>query len=207
FNIGMFPIIMTSSALIFFPPAWPRRVLARIGPLARFATTPPGTEDVPVRPRRAVVVVIAAYVALQIALPLRHVVYPGPVLWNEDGMRFAWHVLVREKHGSVTFVAAWPDGKRLEVPVHSYLTPRQEREMGGQPDLILQLGKAIGRDLEQRGYRGFQIHAITRVSLNGRPAVPMIDEAVDLRAIDDLGPRTWVLPAPTMPPPQLQPLR
>ena len=38
FNIGMFPIIMTSSALIFFSPAWPRHVLARLGPLARFAT-------------------------------------------------------------------------------------------------------------------------------------------------------------------------
>ena len=202
FNIGMFPIIMTSSALIFFSPSWPRRAFRRI--LPPFAEP---TDGVPVPPRRGVVLAITIHVALQLALPLRHHLYPGPVLWNEDGMRFAWHVLVREKHGSVTFVATWPDGKRLEVPVHGYLTPRQEREMGGQPDLILQLGKAIGGDLERRGYRGFAIHAITRVSLNGRPPVPMIDPAVDLRGLRDLGPRSWVLPAAADPPPQLRPLR
>jgi len=206
FNIGMFPIIMTSSALIFFAPTWPRHLLARIRPLARFATAQP---DNPVSrpPRRAIAVVIAIHVALQLALPLRHLAYPGSVLWNEDGMRFAWHVLVREKHGSVTFVAVFVSGKRLEVPVHNYLTPRQEREMGGQPDLILQLAKAIGRDLHARGYRDLELHAITRVSLNGRPAVPMIDPAIDLLTVDDVGPRTWVLPEPTTPPPQLRPLR
>ena len=51
--------------------------------------------------------------------------YPGDVPWNEDGMRFAWHVLIREKHGKVTFVAVFADGKRLEVPSHHYLTARQ----------------------------------------------------------------------------------
>jgi vitamin K-dependent gamma-carboxylase len=206
FNIGMFPIIMTSSALIFFSPSWPRAVLARFGkPVAVIEARTIGVQVV--RPRRAVVFVIGVYVALQIALPLRHLVYPGSVLWNEDGMRFAWHVLVREKHGSITFVAAFGDGKRLEVPIHNYLTPRQEREMGGQPDLILQLGRRIAHDLERRGYRDFRLHAITAVSLNGRSPMPLIDPDVDLRQVLDLGPRTWVLPAPTTEPPRLKPLR
>jgi hypothetical protein len=207
FNIGMFPIIMTSSALIFFSPSWPRAVLARIGPLARHAKPPVIEAGRVPRPRRAVVIVIGVYVVLQVALPLRHLVYPGSVLWNEDGMRFAWHVLVREKHGSITFVAAFPNGKRLEVPIHNYLTPRQEREMGGQPDLILQLGREIADDLERRGYREFQLHAITQVSLNGRAPVPLIDPEVDLRRVIDLGNRTWVTPAPSTEPPRLRPLQ
>lgn len=191
-NIGMFPFIMTTSALILFSPSWPRRVLRRPVPAIEDKPFPP--------PRRWVSYAIALHVAIQIALPLRHVVYPGDVLWNEDGMRFAWHVVVREKQGSVTFVARFANGKRLEVPPTKYVTPRQEREMAGQPDLILQLARHIADDLEARGYRDFAIHVETKISLNGRVGHPMIDPEVDLRTISDFGPRDWVLPAPTEPP-------
>ncbi len=235
FNIGMFPLIMTSSALIFFAPGWPRRVVEWLGkrPETRPGTRPetrpetrpgtrPGTrlgtrqgaavvgeaEPREARaPSRFVIGVIALHVTVQLAVPLRHHVYPGSVLWNEDGMRFAWHVLIREKQGTVMFVAVFADGKRLEVPPRNYLTARQEREMGGQPDLILQLARAIGRDLAERGYRDFQIRAITAVSLNGRAPEPLIDPTVDLLQISDVGERTWVLPSPARPPPTVTPLR
>lgn len=204
FNIGMFPIIMTTSALIFFSPSWPRSLASRLG---RPVPSPaPATAEA--RPVSTfVVAAIGLHVLLQVALPLRHHLYPGPVLWNEDGMRFAWHVLIREKHGSVTFVAAFADGRRLEIPPRNYLTARQEREMAGQPDMILQLAHQIGRDLRARGLRGVRVHAITTVSLNGRKAVPMIDPTVDLLEITDWGPRTWVLPAPGGPPPRVRPVR
>lgn len=213
FNIGMFPIIMTSSALIFFSPSWPRRLFGRAAPaapeLAHLSVAPAherSAASLSRAPSRPIVTILLIHVAVQLALPLRHLVYPGDVLWNEDGMRFAWHVLIREKHGKVAFVAAFPDGKRLEVPPHNYLTPRQDREMSGQPDLILQLAHAIARDLEARGHRGFALHAITQVSLNGRAPIPMIDPTIDLRAIRDVGERSWVLPQPKQPPPRLRPL-
>nr|MBA2543499.1 HTTM domain-containing protein [Deltaproteobacteria bacterium] len=199
FNIGMFPFIMTSSALIFFSPSWPRSVVRKPAPMLPITPFTP--------PHKFVVWVIAIHVAIQIALPLRHLVYPGSVLWNEDGMRFAWHVVVREKQGSVMFVAELANGKRLEIPPSNYLTPRQEREMGGQPDLILQLAREIGRDLHGRGMRDFGIHAITRVSLNGRAPATMIDPEVDLLEVSDFGSRTWVLDAPEERSPHVLPLR
>jgi vitamin K-dependent gamma-carboxylase len=198
-NIGMFPFIMTTSALIFFSPSWPRRLLGR--PIPEIPATPFA------RPRKLLVYLIAAHVALQIVLPLRHVLYPGSVLWNEDGMRFAWHVVVREKNGSVMFVAEFANGKRLEIPPRNYLTARQEREMAGQPDLILQLARHIGVKLKERGFRDFQIHAVTAVSLNGRRPAPLVDPLVDLLEITDLGPRSWVLSAPDTPPAKLRPLQ
>lgn len=203
FNIGMFPIIMTSSALIFFSPSWPRVLFARLGRRL------PGPDLVPARPRapsRLMVLAIGIHVVVQIAVPLRHHVYPGSVLWNEDGMRFAWHVLVREKHGDVMFAASFADGARLEIPPRNYLTARQEREMAGQPDLILQLARHIGRELRGRGFHGFQIHAITAVSLNGRVPAPMIDPTVDLLEVSDFGPRAWVLPGPVSPAPTVRPV-
>jgi len=192
-NIGMFPIIMTSSALIFFSPSWPRHLVARFGrALPATAGGPAGTHV-----RRPVRALVALHVVLQLALPLRHYVYPGDVLWNEDGMRFAWHVVVREKHGSIMFVARFADGRKLEIPPNNYLTGRQEREMAGQPDLILQLAHHVGADLRARGYPPFTLHAITQVSLNGRSPQPMIDPTVDLLNVQDLGPRSsWVLPGP-----------
>jgi hypothetical protein len=206
FMIGMFPLIMTSAALIFFSPSWPRRVLARIG-LTRFAQ-PTGGPTPPLSPRvrRIVTIAIAIHVVVQLALPLRHHVYPGAVLWNEDGMRFAWHVMIREKHGAVTFVAELDGGKRLEIPPSAYLTWRQEREMAGQPDLILQLAHRIGRDLVARGHRDVRVRAITSVSLNGRAAAPLIDPSVDLLQTRDVGPRDWVLASPEGDPPKILPI-
>ena len=206
FMIGMFPIIMTSAALIFFSPEWPRRLLARLGksrPPSTTCTVPPLSPHV----RRIASVVIALHVLVQIALPLRHHFYPGPVLWNEDGMRFAWHVMIREKHGAITFVAELDGGKRLEIPPSEYLTWRQEREMAGQPDLIVQLAQRIGRDLTAAGHTNVRVRAETAVSLNGRPPRPLIDPTIDLVRVRDLGPRTWVLPAPTDHPPAVRPLR
>lgn len=211
FNIGMFPIIMSSSALVFFSPSWPRRALGWLLPGLAHAPAPPQATEppaaaVPPWRRSALALALAGYALAQLALPLRHLVYPGDVLWNERGMRFAWHVMLREKHGAVTFEARLADGRRLEVPPHNYLTPRQEREMSSQPDLIAQLARQIGRDLEARGQHGVRIHARAKVSLNGRAPLDLIDPEVDLYHAAPEDPR-WILPGPSEPPPPVTPVR
>ena len=40
---------------------------------------------------RAVVMVAAAWMLLHVVVPLRHIAYPGDVLWNEDGMAAGMH--------------------------------------------------------------------------------------------------------------------
>lgn len=190
FNIGMFPFIMTVAALVFFPPGWPRRLL-RLAP-----APPPGLERRPVG--RPALALAAAYLAIQVLVPLRHLAYPGDVLWNEEGMRFAWKVMLREKHGSVTFLVGFPGGKVLEVPPRHYLTHRQEREMAGQPDLILQLARHIGREYERAGKGPVSVRAHALVSLNGRPPQLLIDPERDLMKVhDSLANKDWILPGPT----------
>ena len=95
FPIGVFPWLMIGAATVFFEPDWPRR-LAR--PDRAVATAVPR-----VRAGAAVAGaasgVAAVWVVVQLALPLRHLAYPGDHRWTGQGYRFAWNVLLVEKSG------------------------------------------------------------------------------------------------------------
>lgn len=196
FDIGMFPWIMVVSALVFFSPSWPRKLLRLQAP----AVTAPAAPAA--RLPAWGLALAAAYCVVQVAVPLRHHLYPGQLLWAEQGMRFAWKVMVREKSGSVTFHVTDPaTRRRWQVNPQSYLTWRQTREMSTQPDLILQVAHHIARDFRARGVAAPQVRAEAWVSLNGRPAALLVAPDVDLASVrDGLGPAAWILPAPQGPP-------
>ncbi|MEZ4324460.1 MAG: HTTM domain-containing protein [Polyangiales bacterium] len=145
---------------------------------------------------------LCAYAALQVLLPLRTHLYGGNVLWHEQGMRYSFRVMVRSKTGAVTYRVRASDlvNEQIVEPCH-YLNALQEREMAGQPDLILQLAHRIADDYRARGHRDVEVRADVFVSLNGRPRARMIDPEADLASIPDgLGPATYILPAPTTAP-------
>jgi hypothetical protein len=210
----MFPAIMTVAATIFFAPDWPRALGGRLGrrlsalgkALARGPRGAPAA-PAPAALRRAGFAALGLFAAFQVLFPLRHHLYPGDVLWNEQGMRWSWKVMVREKHGSITYHVHVPDrGITVQVPPHRYLTARQEREMAGQPDLVLQLAHHIAGDFRRRGHGTVEVRAEALVSLNGRRARPMINPAIDLaRVPDDLTPAAWIAAAPEEPPIRLAP--
>jgi hypothetical protein len=207
----MFPVIMVTSTLVFFSPGWPRWWLARLPRWGRrrehaaaLRFEPPPLQRSP----RLLLAALALYGAFHLALPLRHFAYPGSVLWHEQGMRWSWRVMVREKNGSVTFSVRDPDsGARWSVSPRRYLTPVQEREMSGQPDLILQLAHHIRDDFRARGHARVEVRAQAWVSLNARPMRLLIDPAIDLAAVEDgVLPARWITAPPTEPPRRLRPL-
>ncbi len=202
FDIGIFPFLMTVNATLFFAPDWPRRLLRAVRAAApaapRFALPAPHGRLA----ARAGMAAAVVFFSLQILLPLRHLLYPGDVLWNEQGMRWSWKVMVREKNGSITYHVREPaTGRTWHVSPTQYLTWRQANEMAGQPDLVLQLAHHIAADLRTRGIRDPEVRAEAWVSLNGRRATLMIDPAVDLTTVaDGLAAADWILPAPAAPP-------
>jgi hypothetical protein len=200
FPIGMFPVIMVMSALVFFPPDWPTRLLRRK------TAEPRLPEPASPRARRFALAAMAVFCVAQVLLPLRFLVYGGDVRWHEQGMRFSWRVMVREKNGSVTFVVREKNsGKTSHVAPRAYLTALQEREMSGQPDLILQLAHRIRDDYERR-VGPVEVRVQADASLNGRRVAPMIDPEVDLARVDDgLAKAAWILPVPPEDPPHLRP--
>lgn len=189
FQIGMFPWVMMVLTLVFFDPSWPRRIVP-----ARWLD---GRSRARVIPRWAVGLVIG-WATLQAVVPLRSHLFPGNVLWTEDGYRFSWRVMLIEKAGSAEFTAVDPrTGASRQVRTRSFLTPFQVKMMSTQPDMIRAFAWMIADDAVRRGEPRPRVHADVVVTFNGRPPARLIDPYVDLAAEPPSFGRTkWVLPAP-----------
>lgn len=202
FPIGMFPWLMIAGALLFFPPDWPRRLaiwLRRESPRSTEKPSPaPRTKRAWVGP-----VLAAVFLGVQFLLPLRHLLYPGELLWTEEGFRFAWNVMLMEKDGVAEFHVTEPaTGKHWRVSPSQHLTPDQVRMMNTQPDMLLTFAHYLARHFAEQGHPGVEVRADVFVSLNGRPRQRLVDPTVDLAAVgtwDDL--HGWVLPFRGVAPP------
>lgn len=209
FQIGVFPWVMALSALVFFPPSWPRDAAAALrrwrAPTSTPQTQTPTLVPAPLtllgapttaRQQRWAVTALAAYFALQAALPLRHHLYPGDLLWTEEGFNYAWHVMVMEKGGHADFWVRDPrTGQRWLVSPDSVLDPIQAKVASTNPELMRQLAHLLAARFRAQGHGVVEVFAHARVSLNGHPARPIIDPLVDLAAQPwRWGPAPWILP-------------
>jgi hypothetical protein len=154
-SIGLFPLLMSVSALVFFEPDWPRR-LARPD-----ASRSPASG--PVSP--AWTAVAAGYVLLMIALPLRHYLAPGDVKWTGEGYLGSWQVMLSEKSASANFVVTdlW-SGETWTLPPPDYLTERQQMVMATDPVMIRQTAGLVAAQIGG----GVGVAADVRLSFNGR---------------------------------------
>ncbi len=209
FRIGIFPYLMTLNATLLLDPNWPRRLLRGLTTVAPNAksSAEKATAALPTAPLARAALgprLAVAWMAFQLLLPMRTALYPGQVLWAEEGMRYSWRVMVREKHGAVSFRVRLPSGAEVIEEPRRYLAGYQEREMASQPDLILQLAHHIAERYQARGYGEVAVFADALVSLNGRPPQPLVDPKVDLaRQTDGLWPKPWIPKAPLGAPPRL----
>lgn len=148
------------------------------------------------RGERLTLTVLALYVGVQLLLPLRHFLYPGPVSWNEEGHRFSWHMKLRTKSAEARFVASDPATNRSwNIDPSDHLTRRQAREMKSRPDMILQFAHHVARLKRAEGYQHIQVRAHVMASLNGRRPQLLIDPTVDLATVRrSLLPAAWILP-------------
>lgn len=206
FPIGIFPWVMMVATLVFFDAddlrrgwGWVRRTVG----LPRGVEGAPPQGAAPVAqgrpsallPSRPTALVLGLFFLLQLLLPLRHLAYPGPVLWTEEGYRFSWRVMLAEKTGTAFFHIEDPaTGRRWEVLPRDHLTPMQEKQFAFQPDMILAFAHHL-RDLYRTPDGIPRVRAEVHVSLNGRPARLLVDPEVDLaRVRRDLRPKEWLLP-------------
>ena len=194
FPVGVFSFVMLCAITVFFAPDWPRRYLGHLVRRAPLPESGGGT-----KPRASTLALAAAYLVVQLGVPLRFLFYPGPVNWTEEGYRFAWRVMLIEKAGQVEFVvtSASPPARFHEFP-RSELTPLQLRQMATQPDMIADYARHLRARYEARGYRDVRVYADAWVSFNGRRSQRFIDPSVDLAALPrSFAHKSWILPLGT----------
>jgi vitamin K-dependent gamma-carboxylase len=204
FEIGIFPWLMLGALLIFFPPDLLRR-------FAR-AFMSPGEEILEAEPlpasvrspslfasQKLVAGLLAAYLAVQILLPLRHHLYPGDVSWTEEGHNFSWHMKLRTKGGEAVFTVTHPpSGQTWTIKPEDYLESHQVTKMVTKPDLLVHFAHYLAEEKKREGYDNVEVRARVMVSLNGRQPQLLIDPNVDLAKEEvSLLPARWIVPLTT----------
>ena len=210
FPIGVFPWVMIFSTLIFFSASFHDNILQFLRSVfVRFRPTMPPFNP-PIKSvigtkRKVISLLLGFYILVQIAVPLRYVLYPGNLFWNEEGFRFSWRVMLMHKEGYATFyVEDRSTGRMSEINNLDYLTETQEDQMATQPDMILQFADIIqenykGKTVEYHGhsftFEDPAVHAEIYVSLNGRASQLFVRKELDLTALEyDLKHRNWLEP-------------
>jgi vitamin K-dependent gamma-carboxylase len=197
FQLGLFPWIMIASSTLFFPPTWPQTLLGRLGVKAdRWLGAGAGNVS-RATPRAAWLLV--PYFSLHLLVPFRHLAYPGPVCWTEEGYRFSWNVMLMEKDGWTRFHVRDPQsGQQWTVGPRQYLSAEQNKMMSSQPDMILAFAHFLADEFRAKGIASPEVRVDAYASLNGRPNAQLIDPAVDLaKERDGLAPKRWILPFPS----------
>jgi hypothetical protein len=204
FDIGIFPWLMLGALLIFFPPDLLRRfarafmspgeeVLAQVTAAERSSCPTLSSSQ------KLLAGLLAAYLAVQVLLPLRHYLYPGNVSWTEEGHNFSWHLKLRTKGGEAVFTVTHPpSGQAWTIKPEDYLESHQVTKMITKPDLILQFSHYLAEEKRREGYNNVEVRARVMVSLNGRPPQLLVDPNIDLAKEEiSLLPARWIMPLTT----------
>ena len=142
-------------------------------------------------------VFLGAWLAFQVLVPLRHLLYSGSPSWNEEGHRFAWQMMLRDKQAFATFIVRDPaSGKRWTVLPRQLLLPHQARKVAARPEMIRQFAHYLA-DVwaKEKNIEGVGVRAWVCVSLNGRKPALLIDPQRDLARIEhSVRHADWVLP-------------
>ncbi len=141
-----------------------------------------------------VVALLALWVAVQVLVPLRHLVVPGDVHWTEEGHNYAWHMKLRDKDADAEFIAV-VDGVDVPIDDAELLTERQERKMEARPHMMVQYAHYIEDLFEVQGYAEVEVYVDAWASLNGREFQRFIDPEFDLttQRYPWIGHRDWIL--------------
>ncbi|QTE23456.1 HTTM domain-containing protein [Polaribacter cellanae] len=199
FPIGMFPFIMIVSTLVFFDASLHEKIIHFIRKyILKTKTIVQDLKEYhfPKAKRKGILLIIGAFLLLQIVIPWRYLLYPGELFWTEEGYRFSWRVMLMEKAGSTNFkIVNLKTGSSFMVDNTDFLTSFQEKQMSFQPDFILEYAHYLGDHFTKQGHENVGVFVESYVALNGRMSTKYINSKVDLyQQKQSFKHREWVLP-------------
>lgn len=185
FGLGSFPWFALLACTLFFRPDWPRKlaVLKNIFGHGNYASAT----------SRITPYFLSLYVVLQVLIPMRQHLYPHDAGWSEEGHNYSWRMKTRTKRGVVQYTVVDLDSgyQWKENPRH-YLTETQLKDLGGNPEFILQFAHHLRDEYRKRGFE-VAVHADASASMNAYPYQRLVDPARDLaREESGLHPYSWI---------------
>jgi hypothetical protein len=197
FQIGVFPLVMTFSTLIFFSDAFHQKIIlfwGKLLPFFRVEPKPVYAKSIISHP--IIVIALLIWICFHLAFPFRYLLYTGNHLWTEQGYRFGWRVMLFEKAGTATFyVTNAKNNKEGVVDNHDFLNPHQEKQMAMQADMILQYAQFLKNHYQTKGMEVSKVRAEVYVTLNGRPSQLYINPNINLLTLkDSWANKSWINP-------------
>ena len=194
FPIGVFPLVMIGSTLIFFSENFHIKIISFISifTLKLNDLKTGNTYNLKSSFKPFYKLLFVSFFILQLVLPLRYLLYPGKLFWTEQGYRFSWRVMLIEKAGYAQFYIHEPiKDRKMLVENRNYLTPQQEKMMATQPDMILQFAHHISKTFkdsiinERNGEiinlgKSPKVTADIKVSLFNKGSRSFIDNRINL---------------------------
>ena len=194
FQIGVFPVVMIFSTLIFFSSefhekmiGWMKKILKQMGMLIKSPSSTHATASSVFGHRKSLLYsFLVVYVSFQLLFPWRYVLYPGNLFWTEEGYRFSWRVMLMEKAGTATFYVKDRKSGREGIAINSeFLNRHQEKQMAFQPDMMLQFAHFLHEHYEAEGLHDPIVRVESYVTLNARPSQLIIDPDKNLAKVSD----------------------
>ena len=142
--------------------------------------------------------VLGIYFLFQLALPLRHHFFEDDVLWNEEGHRLSWRMMLRSRGGRITYKVVNSQTKdTVEIDLENYLTEKQQQRVSCYPDFTWQFAQRLKKEYAQKGEE-IEVYVNNRVKINQSPYQQFIDPNVDLASVPwkHFAHNDWILPSP-----------
>jgi hypothetical protein len=202
FPIGVFPWVMMVGTTIFLSVSFHEKVISFLS-FGKNKTFVSAHSNSNLTRKKAVNLLFAVYIFIQIIVPFRYLLYPGNLFWTEQGFRFSWRVMLMEKTGYAEFYILDPVNKNeWKINNRDHLTSTQEKMMSTQPDMILQYAHHLKNTYsdttirfgsEELNFKNPEVHAEIYVTLNGRPSQLYVHKKHNLAAIENnLSNRYWL---------------
>ena len=192
FQIGIFPYMSIAFAFFFFSSETLQRLFL---PSKELYTA--GEVILP-KQKTLLITCFTIYFIFQIGLPLRHWAIPDDVLWNEEGHRLSWRMMLRSKGGILNvYTVDKATGQRVKYDYLSMLSKKQRRNVKSKPDIIWQLAQRIKEVEAKKGY-DVEVYMDVKIKINGSPYHRLIDQEVDLASVpwNIFTHNPWILPSP-----------
>ncbi|GAA4276707.1 HTTM domain-containing protein [Aquimarina mytili] len=179
FQIGIFPYLSLAFTVFFFSKERIHRIFMKKKPFYD------GNEIVIPSYKKVLLPAMIIWFTIQIALPLRHWVIPGDVLWTEEGHRLSWRMMLRGRSGNTNFYIVDkndPKAKRTYVNIREYVSKKQMRLVSTKPDAMWQFAQHLKQQYADEG-KDIAVYVKSKISINGKKSRQFIDPDVDLTSV------------------------